>query len=111
MRAELLRERINIQVATRSKGAAGGRKTEWAAGVSVWARVHHVGAGDREDQGKERESRSYKVTIRYRQGISATENRLMWKGQLLDIVSVVADEKRTQVVMECVQGRGGSGPA
>lgn len=108
MRAGMLRERVTIQVASRSAGAAGGRVTTWADVRDVWARVQQDGGADREDQGQQRESKTYTVTIR-RRNLSATENRLVWGGKTLAITGVADDEHREQTVITCEEGRGNVG--
>ncbi len=103
-----LRERVTLQLAARAKGTMGGLNTTWSTVAQVWADVEQIAGADQQDQGQKRESKSYKVTIRSRD-VSATENRLLWKGTLLDIVEVVDDPRVKRTNLTCVSGRGGVG--
>lgn len=109
MHAGLLRERVTIQVATWSKGAAGGRVASWGEVKTVWARIEQSGGKDQEDQGQQREAKAMKVTVRKRFALSATDHRLIWKSRVLNILSVADDEIGDKTVMSCEEGRGGGG--
>jgi SPP1 family predicted phage head-tail adaptor len=79
-------------------GSAAGDST--TDGDEVWASViGRSGTETLKDEGVA-STVIYDVTMRYRLDVTST-NRLLWRGLILEIVSVIADEKRTQLTLEC----------
>lgn len=106
MRGGQLRERCEIQALTVGTDSVGGKTKTWAKLTEVWSRWEPTGGAEGEVQGNERTTEDYTVTIRYRAGITAAGNRLLWLGRVFKINSALPDERRESVVMRASAGDG-----
>jgi len=105
MRSGALRERVWLQTAARAQDAVGGAVITWTNTVHLWAQINATGGTDSEDDGKQRAATNYKVTIRYRTGIDAVQNRLLWGSTPLAITAVLPDPKKRFMNLDCQSGR------
>lgn len=88
LRAGRLDRRIVIQVATKTRGAAGGESKSWATLATVWAEYKPV-RGTEEFRGVERYSEvEVKFLIRHRSDVTP-QNRITYGGKTYDIVEVL----------------------
>lgn len=105
MRAGELRERIEIQAATRTDEPGGGWTDTLATVAEVWAKVEPL-QGDEQLQAMQVGlSAPHRFTIRYRSGVSAA-NVLRWRDRRFDVRSVVdTDARRRELVILADEAR------
>lgn len=101
IRAGELRERITIQQLTESVNASSGAVSAgWSTWWSVRAKVEALSGTEGSEGDAAVARRSYKVTTRWKTGLT-TDMRIVWGDQTLLITSAVADPLRRQWVIEC----------
>lgn len=83
-----LDQRVVLQEELRSPDGQGGYTLVWITVAILWAAVTPVSGREivHSDQLQPRDL--YRVTIRNRKGIT-TAHRLLWQGQILDVVSAI----------------------
>jgi SPP1 family predicted phage head-tail adaptor len=95
-----LRERITIQVATERRNSLGETTLEWATFAERWASVEGVTAREALDLGQVDVQLTHRVRLRYVTGM--TQNmRLLWRGRVLEIVSLLEYGNRSEHVAIC----------
>ncbi len=104
MRAGDLRHRVAIQSPTESRDEAGGVLVSWADEATVWALVENTAAAEQYDAMQVREGATYRVTIRYRRGLTGRQ-RLIHEGRILNITGVVADPIKIMLTIDCREER------
>lgn len=103
-----LRDRVTIQQETRVEDGGGGASTVWIDIQTVYANVAPVSSNTRIVALAQALMMTHKVTIRYRNDIDLQANRyrLLWRGQVLRIVSVTTpDPPRTYWEIICNAGQ------
>jgi SPP1 family predicted phage head-tail adaptor len=108
MKAGALRERVTIEAETRTSNGQGGYKTGWTAFArAVPAEIIALSGDEALRLNIERSTSQYRVRMRRRAEIDA-EKRLLWKGQVMAIKSVVPDPKEPQamLLLTCEIGQG-----
>lgn len=101
MRAGTLRQRVTIQEKPPvSQDSYGAEAPGWAAVATVWARVETLSGREFISRGQEQAEVSHKVTIRFRDGVAPTM-RLAWGGRRLEILSVLSDNVRRELLLMC----------
>lgn len=97
-----MRERVEIQAATVTRGDFNEEVLAWATTVTVWAKV--VERGGREPLAADRPVMvvSYEVTIR--SGATVThKHRLVWRSKTLGIDTVTPLVAQGLIVMRCLE--------
>lgn len=93
MDAGRLRERITIEQSTRVANGQGGWNSDWVAiATKVPAEIIALSGDEALRDGIERSSQQYRVRLRKRDGLTPKE-RLQWKGQVMEVHSVLPDPK------------------
>lgn len=96
-----LRERIALERPVLGADGAGGGPLAWVAldlNPVVWARVEAV-AGDEPVAADQRQAEvTYRITLRARADLSA-ECRAVWRGQALDILAILPQERRAYLTL------------
>jgi SPP1 family predicted phage head-tail adaptor len=85
-----LRERITIQRPVDTPDGGGGAHRQWQDVQTVWAAVHPV-ARDEQRYGAHVASRARFGIVLRADGVIAADARLLWRGMILGIVSVLHD--------------------
>ena len=97
-----LRERVEIQAATVTRGDFNEEILTWATSATVWAKV--VERGGREPMAADRPVMvvSYEVTIRSGQTVTH-KYRLLWRGKTLAMDTVTPLVAQGLIVLRCVE--------
>lgn len=97
-------QRVTIQQKSVARAANGEEIITWSDVAQVWAKVEPIRGNELFAAAQMQDVSDHRVTIRYRTGI-VREMRVVWRGDPLDIVSVV-DVKAARVNLElmCIQG-------
>lgn len=98
------RERVTLQQALRVRDPGGATSDTWSDVVTVWASVEPLRGKEFFAADQMQEAVDYRVTIRYRTGVDR-KMRVMWRGQALDVVSVIdVHSKRENIELMCISG-------
>ena len=99
-----MRERVTIQTATLQADSIGGATPSWSDVDTVWARVEPLSGSEGEAQDQLQSSQLYRITIRYRNDITAA-HRITWRGTAMNIRALAnPDERRHFLEMRCESG-------
>jgi len=95
-----MRERVTVQQATERRNSLGETTLEWATYATRWASVQGVSSREALELGQVDISVTHRVRMRYVDGM--THNmRLLWRGRLLEIVSLLEYDNRSEHVAIC----------
>lgn len=98
-----LRERVRLEAPAIGDDGAGGGELAWNPVATIWARVEAV-AGTEPVEAQAREAHvTWRITIRRHDGIVAGW-RLVWRGQALDILGVLPDERHAYLTILAKSG-------
>lgn len=101
-----LRERVAIQQKTSSTDSQGGRAVTWGVLATVAAAIEPEGAPVEQIQASAITATGrYRVSIRHRTDVTAVM-RLRWRARILQILSVVSDERRRFLLLQCAEVQG-----
>jgi len=95
-----LRERVVVEEPTRSTTALGESQLTWGTFASRWASVEGVSSRESLQYGQQQVDVTHKVRMRYLPGLSH-DMRLVWRGRILDVVSVLEYGNRSEHVLVC----------
>lgn len=95
-----MRERVTIQAATQTANALGETTLSWADVSTVWASVNGVSANEALQYGQQSTTVTHRVRMRY-QSTLTSQNRLVWRGRILNIVSLLEYQNRSEHVATC----------
>ncbi|MAR55852.1 MAG: head-tail adaptor [Rickettsiales bacterium] len=99
-----LRERIRIEIETRSSDGMGGGGSSWNTLTTVWAKVEPLRGEERLQANQLQERITYRIIMRYRDDINA-RMRVLWGNKVLNIHSVFnADMHRRYLTLEASEG-------
>ena len=93
MRAGLLRERIDLLRPVTTIGDEWGQATNWQTEYTGWAEVTPVAGAEKASTTAVQASVGYDIRIRFAPDV-ASDWRIVWRGRLLDIVSVFDPTRR-----------------
>ncbi len=98
-----MRERVTVQQATERRNSLGETTLEWATYATRWASVQGVSSREAIELGQVDVSVTHRVRMRYVDGM--THNmRLLWRGRVLEIVSLLEYDNRSEHVAVCEEG-------
>jgi SPP1 family predicted phage head-tail adaptor len=100
IRSGELRERVQIQVSAESRNNLGETTLTWAEYTTRWASVEGVSAREALLNGQQDTNVTHKVRMRYVDGLSQ-KMRLLWRGRILDIVSLLEHNNRSEHELIC----------
>ncbi len=104
LKAGDLRDRVTLQAGAHTDDGVGGRTESWTTVGTLYAQVLPTGGRERLEAGSMRGVQGWRVTLRYRSGVTVA-HRLLWNGTPLDIQSVAdPDGKRERLVLFCESG-------
>lgn len=95
-----MRERVTVQTPTRTTNAMGEATVAWADGDTVWASVNGVSAREALEFGQQSVTVTHRLRFRYIASLTQ-QNRFMWRGRTLNIVSLLEYENRSEHVAIC----------
>jgi SPP1 family predicted phage head-tail adaptor len=103
---KLLRHRVEIQTLTVVYDEMGAPSKEWVTVGAAWAAVEPVSGREYWAAAAVQAETTVKVTMRYLPGITPY-HRLLFKGKLYDIQSVINTEERNrELVLMCTAKEG-----
>ncbi len=103
-----LRERIGFERPLLGADGAGGGSLAWAAldaQPMVWARVEAVTGTEPVAADQRQAEVIYRITLRRRWDLTAA-CRVTWRGQVLDILAILPDERRAYMTLLARAGGG-----
>ena len=95
-----LRERVTIQTATATNNSLGETTLTWADTTTIWASVNGVSAREALEYGQQSVTVSHRVRFRHVATLTQ-KNRLKWRDRILDIVSLLEYDNRSEHVALC----------
>lgn len=101
--AGVLDQRVTLQSKSVSRGANGEEVVTWNDVATVWARVAQLRGREYFAAAQMQDAVDVKVTIRYRAGVTR-DQRLLWNGAPLDIVSAIVVGRNEQIELMCISG-------
>lgn len=105
LNAGSLNQRITLL--TSSAPASDGRGGSVSSGpdtsLELSARVRTLSAREKLSLGQVLNEQVYEVTLRNRTGVSAKQ-RVLWKGQTLNVQAVTPDENNEYLLLTCING-------
>lgn len=101
-----LRHRVTIEEMSYTKDEGGGLVPTWTTVATVWAKVEQTSAGERFVRHQIDQQAAWKVSIRYRAGITAKQ-RVRWGDRVLEIKSAEdLDLRKRFWVLACDDANG-----
>jgi SPP1 family predicted phage head-tail adaptor len=95
-----LRERVTIQQASESRTAMGEVVQTWATYTDRRASVEGISSRELLQMGQSQTEASHRVRLRYVTGLK-TSMRLLWRNRILEIVSLLEHDNRTEHELLC----------
>jgi SPP1 family predicted phage head-tail adaptor len=99
-----LRERVTVQTSTGTTNALGETVLSWADATTVWASVEGVSSRELLLAGQQQVEITHRVRMRYLSTLT-TQNRLLWRGRTLEIVSLLEHGNRSEHELICQENR------
>ncbi|MEC9346064.1 MAG: phage head closure protein [Pseudomonadota bacterium] len=97
-------QRITIQSENSTADGAGGFVLAWSDVATVWAMVEPLTGREREEAGRLEGAVRYRVTVRYRAGLT-TSNRIVWRSTPMQVREVhEAGPRPMYLVLICESG-------
>ncbi|MDZ7809199.1 MAG: phage head closure protein [Arhodomonas sp.] len=102
VRAGKLNKRVALQEPSRVADGRGGYTTTWSTVATVWAQVHPLSPDERVAAAQMQAQLTHRVTIRYRDGITAAM-RVLYGTRALSIVGPPrdVDERHELLFLSC----------
>jgi len=98
--AKEMRERVTVQQATTSTNSIGETTLAWTDLTTVWAAINGVRSSEALADGQQEIRITHRVRIRYISGLTHND-RFIWRGRTLQIVSLLEYENRSEHVAVC----------
>ena len=99
-----LDQRISIEAKAVTRNGIGEEIVTWETVAEVCARVEPIRGREWFAAAQMQDATDHRVTIRYRAGITR-EMRVLWRGEPLDIVSVIdVNARRENLELMCLSG-------
>lgn len=95
-----LRERVAFQTSSETRNALGETVPVWTTFAERWASVEGVSAREALTFGQQNVSVTHRVRLRYVPGLT-TQMRVLWRGRLLEIVSLLEHGNRSEHELIC----------
>lgn len=95
-----LTERVTIQDSTQTINALGEAVLSWNDTATVWASVEGVSSREALLSGQQETSITHRVRLRHYPALKHT-SRFLWRGRVLEIVSLLEYDQRTEHVAIC----------
>ena len=97
-------QRVTVEAKTVTRSGIGEEVVSWSPVAEVWARVEPIRGREWFAAAQMQDATDHRVTIRYRAGITR-EMRVLWRGEPLDIVSVIdVNARRENLELMCLSG-------
>ncbi len=98
-----LDQRVTLQSKSVTRAANGEEVVTWADVATVWAQVHELRGREYFAGAQLQDTTDVRVRLRYRSGV-VREQRLLWRGAPLDIVSVIEVGRKDSLELMCLSG-------
>ena len=95
-----MRERVTVQQATTSTSSLGETTLTWATLTTVWAAINGVSSSEALADGQQEARVTHRVRLRYINGLKHND-RFVWRGRTLQIVSLLEYGNRSEHVAVC----------
>ena len=97
-------QRITLQAKSVTRAANGEEVETWGTHAERWARVEPLRGKEFFAAAQTQDAAEYRVTIRYLASVTR-DMRVLWRGTLLDIVSVIdVNARRENLELMCITG-------
>jgi len=106
MNAGKLDRRILVQVRVETQDGMGGRVETWATAFQCWAGLLKNGGKTSTAADAERPANSRSFLMRFREDISAADNRIIYKGKTYEITALLEDGRNDALIADCRQLEG-----
>jgi SPP1 family predicted phage head-tail adaptor len=103
MNAGRLDQRVTLQSKSVTRAANGAEVVSWVPVATLWAEVRQIRGKEFFAAAQMQEAVDHQVRIRYRAGVTR-DMRLLWNGQPLDIVAVIALGRNEVLEIMCLSG-------
>jgi len=101
MRSGKLNHLVTIQSKT-EVNTVGQMIPTWGTLTTAWASIEPTGGNESEGNQKISATTSHKITIRYKSGISAKANRILWGTRVFDINAIMnTKESDEELILLC----------
>ncbi len=97
-----LRERITIEQPVEARDEYGSTVQTWETFVAVRAAVEPISGREYFSAQATQSEVTTKIRIRHLAGVT-TKMRVSWRGTMLDIESIIPDERRREMTLMCVE--------
>ena len=95
-----LTERVTIQASSETINSLGEAVFAWSDVATVWASVEGVSSREALLAGRQDTSITHRVRLRHNSNLTHA-SRLVWRGRVLEIVSLLEYDHRTEHVAIC----------
>lgn len=97
-------QRVTLQAKSVTRSAIGEEIVTWEPVAELWARVEPIRGREWFAAAQMQDATDHRVTIRYRAGVTR-DMRVVWRGEPLDIVSVIdVNARRENIELMCIAG-------
>lgn len=98
-----LREKVDVQTSSGTRQPGGGTAKAWATVLTgILAKIEPLSGGEAFRQGMANNTQLYRVTIRWRAGVTPA-NRLIWRGTPLNIRTCGNPDLRREALVMMVE--------
>lgn len=105
LRAGDLRERISVQRKSVTRNSIGEEVVTWPEYVELWAQAEPLRGREFFAAAQMQSSVEMRFRIRYRADLAVDTDRVVWRGTVYDIRSVIdADARRNVTELMCASG-------
>jgi SPP1 family predicted phage head-tail adaptor len=95
--ASNFRDYVELQTRSTTSDGMGGSVDEWSSAGNFWCKVTPLSANQRLYAKRLEENITHKIVTRYRSDLTVgIEQRILWRGRLFQIQSVIDIEERRQ---------------
>jgi len=110
LQAGKLDRRVVLQRRTASPGPTGQPLETWAEIGPAWARVEWVSGTERQQTDQRTAAHEVTFEIRYRPGLSAATTRVMFDGDVFEVLSIGEGKRRESLLLSCRAHQPVTGP-
>lgn len=95
-----MRERVTIQAPSTTRTASGAARLGWANSATVWAKVSSLSGREVLQSMQANVIVTHRLYMRFRPDVN-TESRLIWRGQVLEVVVALPKNNRSELEVLC----------
>jgi len=96
-----MNRRLTIQARTLSKDSAGGKVETWADSFDCWGELMASKGSEAIAANADRPKKELKFRIRYKSGLNAASNRVLYQLAFYDIEEIIEEGIRDKMIVRC----------